>query len=188
MTLPDDPASMPGQGAPVALAGLSLDIDISNSCLGTGDWPHVIKAAVHAALAAGLSGPLPPVELYIELVNNQQSQLLNRDYRGKDKPTNVLSFPATEPDDLPGAMKLAAQGGPPMMLGDLIVASAVIAHEATEQNKSVSDHLSHLIVHGVLHLLGYDHIRDDEASVMENMEREILETLGIKDPYRMIET
>lgn len=165
-------------------SGLSLDIEVEDHCLGAGDWHALIEGAVVAALADGLSGPLPAAEIYVGLVGNQQSQELNRDYRGKDKPTNVLSFPGIEPDDLPQALKFAASGGPPVMLGDLIIADAVVASEAAEQKKSNADHLSHLVVHGVLHLLGYDHINDTEAEEMEALEREILAKMGIADPYR----
>jgi len=180
----DEPASsIPGQGASFELTGLSLDIEIIETCLGDGDWESVVRAAVYAALEAGLTGPLPPAELYVELVGNDQSRELNCDYRGKDTPTNVLSFPGVEPDDLPDAMKLSAKGGPPVMLGDLIVADAIVVKEAAEQRKSSKDHLTHLIVHGVLHLLGYDHISDDDAEEMEALEREILAKMGIRDPY-----
>ncbi len=181
----DDPASMPGQQAPCVPAGLTLDIDVPKTCLGEDvDWPCVIEAAVCAALENGLTGPLPAVEIYVELVADGQSQQLNRDYRGKDKPTNVLSFPGIEPDDLPGALTLSAKGGPPVLLGDLIIADAVVAREASEQGKTNHAHLVHLVVHGVLHLLGYDHINDKDAFEMEALERDILAGLGIKDPYK----
>jgi len=179
----DPTSSIPDREAPKALTGLSLDIEIGETCLGGGDWHHVVDAAATAALSAGLAGPLPAAELYVELVGAEQSRGLNRDYRGKDKPTNVLSFPGTEPEDLPDAMKFAAKGGPPVMLGDLIIADAVVAAEAAEQGKSNNAHLSHLVVHGVLHLLGYDHINDNDAEEMEALERDILAGLGINDPY-----
>lgn len=181
----DPSSSITGQQQ--SLAGLSLEMEVSSHSLGKGDWQAVICGAAEAALAAGLAGPLPAAELYIELVGNEQSQELNRDYRGKDKPTNVLSFPGVEPDELPDAFKFSAQGGPPVMLGDLIIADAVVTAEAAEQSKSVESHLAHLVVHGVLHLLGYDHIKDSDAEEMENLETEILAGLGIEDPYRVIE-
>lgn len=184
----DDPgSSMPGREAPNAPAGLCLDIDISETCLGEGDWTPVIKRAVSAALRRGLSGPLPGAELYVALVPNEQSQQLNAQYRDKDYATNVLSFPATEPEELTDALKASARGGPPLMLGDLIIAGKVVADEAAAQQKSTTAHLSHLTVHGVLHLLGYDHMEDNEALEMEALEREILKSLGFNDPYEAIE-
>ena len=99
---------------------------------------------------------------------------LNRDWRGIDKPTNVLSFPVRrrKPDGLPA------------LLGDVIVAYETLAREASEENKPFLHHLAHLAVHGFLHLLGYDHETDSEAEAMEGLEREILARLGIADPYR----
>jgi len=184
MTTGDDPASsMPGRRALVAPVGLSLDIDIGETCLGEGDWPTTIETAVSAALHHGLSGPLPKAELYVALVPNAQSQQLNAQYRDKDYATNVLSFPATGPEELSGALKVSACGGPSVMLGDLIIADSVVADEATAQHKSMAAHLSHLVVHGVLHLLGYDHMDDSEAVEMEALERETLKSLGFGDPY-----
>ena len=151
------------------------------------DYETLISRAAKAALSAGLTGPLPPAELFVKLVDDTESQQLNQRYRSINKPTNVLSFPGVEPDDLPGALKLAAQGGPPVLLGDLIIAVSVVRTEAVEQAKSVEDHLSHLIVHGVLHLLGYDHINDKDAEEMEALEREILAGLSIADPYETSE-
>lgn len=101
---------------------------------------------------------------------------LNRDYRGRDEPTNVLSFAGL---DGPAGGDLDA----PRLLGDVILARETIVKEAREQGKSLSDHLAHLVVHGVLHLFGHDHQARDEAEVMEALERDILEGLGIGDPY-----
>ncbi|UYG01023.1 MULTISPECIES: rRNA maturation RNase YbeY [unclassified Halomonas] len=111
-------------------------------------------------------------ELTIRFVEPDESQALNRDYRGKDKPTNVLSFPFESPPgvDLP-------------LLGDLVICHDVVAREAGEQQKSPSDHYAHMVIHGTLHLLGYDHIDDDEAEVMEALERKLLARLDIADPY-----
>lgn len=113
-------------------------------------------------------------ELTIRLVDDDESRTLNRDYRGKDAPTNVLSFPFEAP---PG-MDLT-------LLGDLVICHGVVVHEATEQSKSVTHHYAHMVVHGTLHLLGYDHIEDDEAEKMEWLEREILAAIGIPDPYAL---
>ncbi|WP_227370848.1 rRNA maturation RNase YbeY [Halomonas sp. M20] len=111
-------------------------------------------------------------ELTIRLVSENESRCLNRDYRGKDKPTNVLSFPFEAPPGLEIPL-----------LGDLIVCHEVVAREALQQDKSPADHYAHMVVHGILHLLGYDHIEEAEAEEMEMLERTILASLGIADPY-----
>src|SRR5690606_7633475 len=106
---------------------------------------------------------------------------LNRQYRDKDKPTNVLSFPMIEPDLISVITQNSDDGE--VLLGDIVLAHGVCASEATDKGISVEAHATHLIVHGVLHLLGYDHQGDSEADAMESMERVALETLGIPDPY-----
>lgn len=124
--------------------------------------------------AAALAGRGVDVELTIRVVEPAESRALNRDYRDRDQPTNVLSFPFEAPprvdvDDL---------------LGDLVICADVIEREAAEQGKLVSDHWAHMVVHGVLHLLGYDHQEADEAAVMEALEVKVLGGLGVSDPYR----
>ena len=111
-------------------------------------------------------------ELSIRIVDAVEGRGLNRDYRGKDYATNVLSFPA----ELPPELKLP-------LIGDLAICAPVVTREATEQGKSPRDHWAHLTIHGVLHLLGYDHIDDAEAQVMEALETRILARLNIADPY-----
>ncbi|OMO27060.1 rRNA maturation RNase YbeY [Vibrio lentus] len=111
-------------------------------------------------------------ELTVRIVDIEESHQLNHDYRGKDKPTNVLSFPFEAP---PG-MELD-------LLGDLIICRQVVENEAEEQNKPLLAHWAHMVVHGSLHLLGYDHIEDDEAEEMESLETEIMQTMGFEDPY-----
>jgi probable rRNA maturation factor len=113
-----------------------------------------------------------PVELAIRLVDVDEGRALNRDYRGKDYATNVLSFPA----ELPPGVLLP-------LLGDLAICAPVVQREALEQGKRAKDHWAHLTVHGVLHLLGYDHLADDEAETMEALETRILAGLGIANPY-----
>ena len=113
-------------------------------------------------------------EVGIRIVENGESQQLNLDYRGKDKPTNILSFPFETPECVEQEVEF---------WGDLIIAADVVIQEAFEQKKAVNDHWAHLVVHGCLHLLGYDHIDDDEAEEMEQLERDILATLTIADPY-----
>ncbi|CAH8192284.1 rRNA maturation RNase YbeY [Vibrio aestuarianus] len=111
-------------------------------------------------------------EVTIRVVDIQESQQLNREYRGKDKPTNVLSFPFEAP---PG-MEID-------LLGDLVICRQVVEQEAQEQNKPLMAHWAHMVVHGSLHLLGYDHIEDDEAEEMESLETEIMLDMGFEDPY-----
>ena len=111
-------------------------------------------------------------ELCIRIVDEAESQQLNSDYRGKDKPTNVLSFPFEAPP-----------GFPAEILGDLAICAAVVEQEAAEQNKELNHHWAHMVVHGVLHLIGFDHINDEDAEEMESLERELLAQIQIPDPY-----
>lgn len=164
---------------------LSLDIELNGHSLGEGhDWENITINSVHAALKADGDYENTPIDVFVELVSDERSQSLNREYRGKDRPTNVLSFPGTEPEDLSDAAEFSRTGGPPVSLGDLIVAADVVLCEAAEQKKQIDHHFAHLIIHGVLHLLGYDHIDDDEAEAMEALERKILAQFGIPDPYK----
>ncbi len=112
-------------------------------------------------------------ELTVRFVNEEESQELNYQFRGKDKPTNVLSFPFECPPDIPVNL-----------LGDLVVCVPVIHREAQEQGKQVEHHFAHMIVHGILHLLGFDHQNDEEAEEMESREIHILSQLEIDDPYQ----
>ncbi|WP_441002197.1 rRNA maturation RNase YbeY [Pseudocolwellia agarivorans] len=114
-------------------------------------------------------------ELTIRIVELQESQELNHQYRGKDKPTNVLSFPFEVPE-----------GIEINLLGDLVICSDVVNKEAIEQNKNIHDHWAHLVIHGCLHLLGYDHIEEDDAVEMESLEIKLLSTLGIDNPYQEV--
>ena len=117
-----------------------------------------------------------PAELAIRFVDAEEGRVLNRDYRGKDYATNVLSFPAELPEGLPKGVKLP-------LLGDLVLCAPVVAREAQEQRKPLGAHYAHLTVHGCLHLLGWDHEDAQEAEAMEQLEREILAGLGLPDPY-----
>lgn len=116
----------------------------------------------------------------LRIVDEPESQALNNEYRGKDKPTNVLSFPFEMPEGVP------AEALPPM-LGDLVVCAPVVQLEAQQQDKRDDAHWAHMIIHGVLHLLGYDHIDDAEAETMEALEIKLLAQLGFSNPYRYIE-
>ena len=114
-------------------------------------------------------------ELSILFTSDEEIARLNAEWRGQAKPTNVLSFPA--PEDLP------VPDGEPKPLGDIVIAYGTVAREAAEQGKTAADHALHLLVHGMLHLLGHDHVEDAPAEEMEAMERDILESLGVADPY-----
>nr|WP_010131240.1 rRNA maturation RNase YbeY [Microbulbifer agarilyticus] len=152
-------------------ADIQLDVQraTSHSAL-----PSDADLALWAAAAVGTHRA--EAEISLRIVDEDESQALNRQYRGKDKPTNVLSFPADIPPEL----------GLPL-LGDLVICAQVVALEAEQQHKACSAHWAHMVVHGTLHLLGYDHIEDDEAEIMENLETRILAALGIDDPYQPIE-
>ncbi|MGK9066654.1 rRNA maturation RNase YbeY [Stutzerimonas chloritidismutans] len=117
-------------------------------------------------------------ELTIRLVDEAEGRKLNRDYRGKDYATNVLSFPADVPDGPDGEPLLDIP-----LLGDLVICAAVVEREAAEQGKALEAHWAHLVIHGCLHLLGYDHQEDVEAEEMESLERQLLAELGHPDPY-----
>lgn len=127
-------------------------------------------------VAAALKGRIREADLAIRIVDSKEGRSLNRHYRGRDYATNVLSFPAEMPEGLPKGVKLP-------LLGDLVICAPVVAREAREQKKALNDHYAHLTVHGVLHLLGWDHEDEREAECMEQLEREILATLGVADPY-----
>lgn len=131
-------------------------------------------AALERWISAALeSQKLEEAEVSLYIVDEAESQELNAQYRGKDKPTNVLSFPADIPEEV----------GIPL-LGDLVVCAPVVEREAQEQGKTLEAHWAHMLVHGSLHLLGYDHIEDDEADVMEALETEIITGLGFPAPYQ----
>lgn len=133
------------------------------------DVEAVVERAAGAALGAETGG------VVILLTDDETVRDLNARFRGKDRPTNVLSFPAA---DMPGLT------GPPP-LGDIVLAYGVCVREATEQSKTLGNHLTHLVVHGVLHLLGRDHEAEVEAEAMESEERTILASLGVEDPYSL---
>ena len=127
-------------------------------------------------VAAALEGRIREADLAVRLVDAREGRALNRHYRGKDSATNVLSFPAELPEGLPEGVRIP-------LLGDLVLCAPVVAREAREQRKPLAAHYAHLTVHGVLHLLGWNHEDEREAECMEGLEREILAGMGIDDPY-----
>jgi len=148
------------------------------------DWPLLAQRAALAAINRTPHGDLIAspvrVEISVKLTDDAEVQSLNAQYRGKDKPTNVLSFPMVQPDLLDSA-NIGDDGE--MLLGDIVLADGVCTREAGERDVPLATHTTHLIVHGTLHLLGYDHIDDADADAMEAIERDALGSLGISDPY-----
>lgn len=152
------------------------------------NWDRTAQAAVAEAIrqtpfADWLTRALA-IEVSVRLTDDAEIHGLNRQYRDKDKPTNVLSFPMVQPDLLEG---LANSDDGEVLLGDIVLARETCAREAAEKEVAFADHATHLIVHGTLHLLGYDHMGDAEAEAMEAVERAVLAALGIDDPYAIRE-
>lgn len=147
---------------------LDLDFQLASTASGipeSGDF--------HAWATAAFADTMARPELVVRVVDIDESQMLNRDYRGKDRPTNVLSFPFEAPPQVPIEL-----------MGDLVICAPVVAREAREQGKEPRAHWAHMVVHGVLHLRGYDHENDQDALQMESLERRILAGLGFPDPYQ----
>ncbi|GGO78707.1 endoribonuclease YbeY [Marinobacterium nitratireducens] len=149
---------------------MSADIELQ---IGT-DRPGLpSQAQLQQWVDAALDGRRDGGEICIRIVDADESRALNHQYRGKDRPTNVLSFPFEVPESVPLDL-----------LGDLVICAEVVADEAVEQHKPEPHHWAHMVIHGTLHLLGYDHINDEDAEEMESLERRILESLSIPDPYQ----
>ncbi|MNM77016.1 Endoribonuclease YbeY [compost metagenome] len=146
---------------------LELDLQLAS------DAPHPTEEQFRQWCELALRQRTADSELTIRLVDEAEGRELNHTWRGKDYATNVLSFPADVPDELLDIP----------LLGDLVICIAVVEREAAEQGKPLEAHWAHLVIHGCLHLLGYDHIEDDEAEEMEALERELLAELGHPDPY-----
>lgn len=146
---------------------LRLDLQCASSAP---DLPT--KPQIRRWVKAALRDERPQAELTVRLVDEAESRALNRDYRGKDKPTNVLSFPFDAPPGISSSL-----------LGDLVICAPVVVREAAEQGKAASNHWAHIVVHGVLHLLGYDHEVESDAEVMEALEARVLAGFGISNPY-----
>ncbi|WP_157218779.1 rRNA maturation RNase YbeY [Flavisphingomonas formosensis] len=152
------------------------------------DWEALASEAVAAALGispyAWIAERSFTAEIAVRLTSDEEVHSLNKSYRGKDKPTNVLSFPMVQEDLIDS---LANSDDGEVLMGDIVLAAGVCAAEAADKGVSVAHHATHLIVHGTLHLLGYDHQGDAEAEAMEALERVALATLGIADPYAVDE-
>jgi probable rRNA maturation factor len=164
---------------------LEVAIDADEEWDSSRSWQELVRRAAEAAVAESafpqLTASERPVEISVLLTGDDKVRELNSAYRGKQKPTNVLSFALASYDDL----RDANVAGPELLLGDIILARGVCETEALEKGVSVEDHATHLLVHGTLHLLGYDHHGDDEAADMEAREIRALARLGIANPYEV---
>ena len=147
---------------------MSVDLDLQVA----GDWEGLPAPGDFEAWVTAALGSRSEAELTVRIVGPEESRGLNRTYRGKDRATNVLSFPA----DLPGDIGIP-------LLGDIVICAPLVTEEAGEQGKAANDHWAHLTIHGVLHLLGHDHVEEAEAEAMEALETALLASLGIADPY-----
>ena len=153
---------------------MSVTVDVDKAC----DAPTVpTEADFRRWVSAALDGLRQRAEVSIRIVDETESAALNAQYRHKDYATNVLSFPSDLPEDCE-----------PPILGDLAICAAVVAREAAEQHKTPEAHWAHMVIHGCLHLLGFDHIDDDDADNMEAREVAIMQALGYADPYSDIGT
>ena len=153
---------------------IELDVMVEDGrWSGLGDLDGLARRAAAAALAVAPGAPAGSVEVSLLLTGDAAVQALNREWRGQDKPTNVLSFPAPDQPGPPG----------PRPIGDVVLAYETVAREADQEGKPLADHATHLIVHGMLHLLGFDHELEAEAQIMEGLEIEALATLGVGNPY-----
>lgn len=150
---------------------MRIDVQIASDCSGLPDNDVLIKWADLAAAQRGSA------ELVIRLVDEEESAELNETYRQKKGPTNVLSFPFEMPEELP------SDAISDDILGDLVICAPVVAKEAKEQGKPVLSHWAHMVIHGCLHLQGYDHVNEDDALVMEAIEIGLLSSIGINNPY-----
>ena len=153
-----------------------VESDVSEDWDSRTDWAALAEGAVRAAAAHSDYPDLADTEVSVKFTSDAEVRALNAAWRGKDKATNVLSFPMAD----------APEGAP--MLGDIVLAEGVCAREAAAKNVPMETHATHLVVHGMLHLLGYDHeTGDEEAEAMEAIERKALASLGISDPYAVTE-
>jgi probable rRNA maturation factor len=171
------------------VAVIAVEADPSEDWDSRTDWSALARRAVEAAVAhsahADLIEAALPIEVSVRFTSDDEVRALNRDYRGKDKPTNVLSFPMIEPELID---QIAVGGEGELLLGDIVLAEGICAREAADKGISTEQHATHLVVHGALHLLGYDHeTGEEDADLMEAVECAALAGLGFPDPYLLTE-
>jgi probable rRNA maturation factor len=164
---------------------LEIALDTDEEWDSSRSWEQLVRTAAEAAIAESafpqLASTERQVEISVTLTGDEQVRALNAEWRGKDKPTNVLSFPLAAEAEL----RNANVAGPELLLGDIVLARGVCQAEAADKGVSVEQHATHLLVHGTLHLLGYDHHDDAEAADMEAREVRALGRLGIANPYEV---
>jgi probable rRNA maturation factor len=164
---------------------LEIALDAGEEWDNQSSWERLVRSAAEAAIGESAFPQLATserhVELSVRLTDDEDVQALNAQWRGKDKPTNVLSFPLLDEQEL----RQANLAGPELLLGDIVLARGVCLREAAEKGIAVEQHASHMVVHGTLHLLGYDHADEAEAADMESREVRALERLGIASPYEV---
>ena len=164
---------------------LEIAIEADEEWDSSRSWELLVRKAAEAAIAESaypsLADSERPIEISVTLTGDDQVRALNAKWRGKDQPTNVLSFPMA--DELDFARALVAERE--LLLGDIVLARGVCEREAAEKNVPFEQHATHLLVHGTLHLLGYDHLKDEDAAEMEAREARALARLGIANPYEM---
>ena len=157
---------------------IGVETDVSDEWDTRVDWPALARSAVHAAVAHSRHPGLVDSEVSVKFTADEEVRALNAAWRGKDKATNVLSFPMAEESELAGAQ----------LLGDIVLAYGICAAEAADRKVAIEVHAAHLVVHGTLHLLGYNHeTSDEDAEEMEQAERCALASIGIADPYQLSE-
>ncbi|HVQ09893.1 MAG TPA: rRNA maturation RNase YbeY [Allosphingosinicella sp.] len=157
---------------------IGVETDTSEEWDSRIDWPALARGAVHAAVAHSRHASLSDSEVSVKFTSDAEVRALNAAWRGKDKATNVLSFPMAEESELAASP----------LIGDIVLAYGICAAEAADRHVAIETHATHLVVHGALHLLGYDHETSDaDAEEMEDVERRALASLGIADPYHVTE-
>jgi probable rRNA maturation factor len=157
---------------------IGVETDVSDDWDSRVDWAAIARSAVHAGVAASRFPGLSDSEISVLFTSDEEVRALNGTWRGKDKPTNVLSFPMARVEELADAP----------MLGDIVLAHGICRNEAAEKGLPIEAHAAHLVVHGTLHLLGYDHEQGDAAAnEMEEIERRALASIGVADPYELSE-
>lgn len=161
---------------------LDIGLDWRNSDFGQNEVEKAVDAAVRFAAIPELADPAVPVSVSVKLSVDTEVHALNLEWREKDKPTNVLSFPMLDDDEI-DALLDGSFNAPEILLGDIILAYETCVKEATDKGISIAHHATHLVIHGMLHLLGHDHIDDEEAEAMEALEVKALASMGLHNPY-----